>query len=420
MTINLLFTTYIRNKCKIYKIFRSINMIRYEYFVILFCIIHLSYANLRNESPEYQKFINQAGYNFEEYSITAEDGYILSIWRIPSVITQRNANPTPIILQHGLLDDSWTWFMLKDKRSLPYLLVDSGYDVWVPNIRGNMFSMGNTDSTKDSRNPFGPYWNFSFSDMSDYDLPAFVNFIKSRTGFDKIDYIGHSQGTTIFFLKYMADQQFIQNNIKKFVAIGPVPSVSYISSKIVKFLAEKTRFKKYYPLLNALNLGKTMGKLFSIICGKLYSVCQLVVESIAAEGITGRINYQDIAKLYLFEPGGTSKQNVKHWLQCYTNKRMERFDFGKEENMKKYGTEYPPVYDTNILKKWDIDTFMTVSNTDPFSSETDVYNFINNVEDQSKIQVLKLNNYNHLDYLWAECSKEEIYDPILEFLQKDN
>ena len=80
---------------------------------------------------------------------------------------QKNANPTPIILQHGLLDDSWTWFMLKGKRSLSYMLVDNGYDVWVPNVRGNMFSTGNTNRTLDSRNPFGPYWDFSFMEMSE-------------------------------------------------------------------------------------------------------------------------------------------------------------------------------------------------------------------------------------------------------------
>lgn len=44
-------------------------------------------------------------------------------------LSQKNINRTPIILQHGLLDDSWTWFMLKGKRSLPFILVEDGYDV---------------------------------------------------------------------------------------------------------------------------------------------------------------------------------------------------------------------------------------------------------------------------------------------------
>ena len=71
-------------------------------------------------------------------------------------LSQKNINRTPIILQHGLLDDSWTLFMLKGKRSLPFILVEDGYDIWFPNIRGNMFSSAHVNKTMDHRNPFGP------------------------------------------------------------------------------------------------------------------------------------------------------------------------------------------------------------------------------------------------------------------------
>ena len=78
--------------------------------------------NLRNfDIPEYKAYITNEGYKFEEHQITTEDGYILSVWRIPGKLSQKNINQTPTILQHGLLDDSWTWFMLKGKRSLPSL-----------------------------------------------------------------------------------------------------------------------------------------------------------------------------------------------------------------------------------------------------------------------------------------------------------
>ena len=52
---------------------------------------------------------------------------------------------------------------------------------------------------------------------------------------------------------------------------------------------------------------------------------------------------------------------------------MERYDYGKEENLKKYGSEYPPVYDYDTYKTWDIDTFITFTEADPFSSYDDVY-----------------------------------------------
>jgi pimeloyl-ACP methyl ester carboxylesterase len=32
--------------------------------------------------------------------------------------------------------------------------------------------------------------------MGDYDAPAQVDYVRKATGFDKLTYIGHSQGTT--------------------------------------------------------------------------------------------------------------------------------------------------------------------------------------------------------------------------------
>ena len=49
----------------------------------------------------------------------------------------------PIVMQHGLLDSSWSWFINNDKKStLPYILAEQGYDVWLANNRGNKYCIG--------------------------------------------------------------------------------------------------------------------------------------------------------------------------------------------------------------------------------------------------------------------------------------
>lgn len=61
----------------------------------------------------------------------------------------------PILIMHGLLDCSVTWFFHQDKkRCLPYILASQGYDVWVGNNRGTQYSWKNFDRKN--------YWNFSF------------------------------------------------------------------------------------------------------------------------------------------------------------------------------------------------------------------------------------------------------------------
>jgi len=51
---------------------------------------------------------------------------------------------------------------------------------------------------------------------------------------------------------------------------------------------------------------------------------------------TGRIDYDRLSKnIFLYEPGGTSVQNMKHWIQIYKAKKVQKYDFGILENLKK-------------------------------------------------------------------------------------
>ncbi len=165
--------------------------------------------------------IMKAGYQFEEHKVLTEDGYILTAWRIPGKINEEKSHKRkPIVLHHGLLDDSWTFFAFNITRTLPYLLAENNHDIWLPNSRGNIFSTEHIELHNDPR-----YWNFTWFEMAKYDLKANVEYIKKKTSFDKISWVGHSQGSKQFFTAYTLYPEFIENSIDKFVAIGPVVSV---------------------------------------------------------------------------------------------------------------------------------------------------------------------------------------------------
>lgn len=69
------------------------------------------------------------------------------------------------------------------------MLADLGYDVWMGNVRGNRYSKQHRWLVTDSKK----FWKFSFHEMGKYDLPVLIDFILNKTGFKKIQYIGHSQ-----------------------------------------------------------------------------------------------------------------------------------------------------------------------------------------------------------------------------------
>lgn len=74
---------------------------------------------------------------------------------------------------------------------MSYILADSGYDVWMGNNRGNRYSTKNIYFNNSTEN----YWAFSSDQMAKHDFPTMIQYVRNNTGYKKIVYIGHSQGT---------------------------------------------------------------------------------------------------------------------------------------------------------------------------------------------------------------------------------
>ena len=84
------------------------------------------------------------------------------------------------------------WVFNKPEVAPAFVLSRAGYDVWLGNNRGNRFS--NKHKTLDPKKQ--EYWEFDWEDMGLRDTPDTADYILGLTGQDKINYIGHSEGTT--------------------------------------------------------------------------------------------------------------------------------------------------------------------------------------------------------------------------------
>ena len=65
------------------------------------------------------EMIRRAGYPAEAHVVTTEDGYLLTLHRIPG-----GNGSLPVLLQHGLLCTSADWVILGKGKALAYLLAD--------------------------------------------------------------------------------------------------------------------------------------------------------------------------------------------------------------------------------------------------------------------------------------------------------
>ena len=366
-------------------------------------------------NEDYKSYISNLGLDLEVETVTTEDRYVNTMWRLTSK-DPNNRNGKSVIMQHGLLDGAFTFLILAED-SLPKKLCDEGYVVYLPYIRGTQFSRSHLDYDSGLTSK---YWDFSFDHMAAYDVPANINFVKNRDGVEKVYYIGHSQGSLTFFLAYMNNPEFMEKNIAKFIALGTVPNVNNAPHFLIK-LFDKSKILNLIPVKNFLTLPKEVGQVFVPLCtSKAKFLCNSIL-SLAFSGTheTGRIDYDRLGKnIFLYEPGGTSLQNMKHWIQIYKAKRAQKYDYGLVENLKHYGQTTPPVYDLKKMKGYSIPSLMTISDADPFANPQDTLDFVDNIEDKKVVNILSLTNYNHIDYFWADSAIQEIFPKVMNFLDE--
>ena len=144
----------------------------------------------------------------------------------------------PVLVMHGLLDSSGTWIFTGPEAGLGYLLADAGYDVWMGNSRGNTNSRRHVTLNPDGRRrERQQFWSFSWHEMGVYDLPAMIDFVLEQTSFEKLHYIGHSQGTTSFFVMASMRPEY-NEKILLMNALAPVVFMSNLQSPIVRGSAQ--------------------------------------------------------------------------------------------------------------------------------------------------------------------------------------
>ncbi|XP_062462826.1 lysosomal acid lipase/cholesteryl ester hydrolase-like [Pezoporus occidentalis] len=286
------------------------------------------------------EIIRYHGYPSEEYEVTTEDGYILSVFRIPAGRNSRNTGKKPaILLHHGTLGDCIHWISNLPNSSLGFILADAGYDVWLGNSRGNTWSLKHK-TLKPCQKEF---WQFSFDEIGKYDVRGELYFIMNKTGQKDVYFVGHSEAGTAGFIAFATYPELAQR-VKVFFALGPVVTTTYGTSPLVTL----TRFPQFLIKLFAgckgvLRQNELLKPPLVWMCESLGKFCGSVLGFIAGDKVQN-LNTSRTDVYVGHYPAGTSVQNALHWHQVIYADQLQAYDYGSKENMKKYNQvrQYSP------------------------------------------------------------------------------
>ncbi|XP_034261162.1 lipase member M-like [Pantherophis guttatus] len=384
---------------------------------LLLLMIHV-YENVRSEevetirkmNPESHMNISEIiqfwGYPAEEYEVLTEDGYYLSLNRIPG---HTKSSKSPVFLLHCLTMEGSVWIANLPHQSLGFILADAGYDVWIGNIRGTTWSRRHQNFSIDQEE----FWNFSFHEIGIYDLSAIINFILHKSGQEDLYFVCHSQGCNIGFVGFSRIPQ-LAAKVKMFFALAPLYTlqdtksvllqITRLPESLLKIIFGRKEFCLLSPKLRAQLARMCSYQPLNMICKQgLFLV----------GGFSERSLNSNRVDVYLSRfPDYTSVKNIVHWSQTSYSGRFQYYDYGSK-NKVIYNQTTPPLYDIEAIT---IPTAMWSGYQDWVSRPSEIAKLQHRIT--NLIHEKKFPEWNHWDFIWGLDAASCLYAEILALMQE--
>ncbi|CAD5225682.1 unnamed protein product [Bursaphelenchus xylophilus] len=394
--------------------------------IIVSFIFYVDYYRIYDveEDLDTMGIIKHWGYQGEEHIAKTKDGWSLKIHRIPRGKNEVNDKPKRpvIILQHGIECSSDNWILNLPHQSPGFVFADAGFDVWMANSRGNIYTSHANYSRHNSE-----FWHYTSDDMQRYDLPALFDLIANITGQSQFYYVGHSQGTYIMFTKLSDDPSF-SHRVKKFFALGPGVRFQNIQGPF-KFVCDSSeapilsRFWDWtaYTEFGLGLLGQHIVKFltrWTCATSAQKSYCSNIFYWFS--GSSSTLNESRIAVYTNHIPTGISTATIQKYCQTI-DPVTGGFKFYKfptrEENLEKYGQEDAPYYN---LTKMDVPLYLYSCPNDILTTEQQLDEaIIPNLKKGILKEDNRYHGFSHMDLLWGLNATEMVFEKIIKVINAD-
>ncbi|KAL7731679.1 hypothetical protein ACLKA6_000968 [Drosophila palustris] len=363
--------------------------------------------------------IESHGYPAETHEVETEDGYLLTLFRIPYSHNLKNQNEKrpPVLLQHGLFSNSDCWLTSGPENSLAYLLADAGYDVWLGNARGNIYSRANSQISLNSPR----FWHFDWHEIGTIDIATMIDYILDETEYSQLHYAGHSQGTTVYMV-LLSERPEYNKKIKSGHLLAPCAFFEHGKSAIFRWLGPLvgTPGGMWNQLMVDMELiphNNLVNRLIDNSCGTggpFDSICKNGFLMFANGGYQN-INLTAMQQMIETHPAGASSNQGIHYLQLWASHFFRKYDWGVKRNQELYGQSSPPDYDLSLINA---KTHSYSSQNDALCGPEDVDTLVSKFIHLEEDHRVPWESFNHLDFIVANNMKELINDLVIERINK--
>ncbi|XP_063977173.1 lipase 3-like isoform X1 [Diachasmimorpha longicaudata] len=363
--------------------------------------------------------IEKHGRKVEWHNVTTEDGYILSLFRIPPNPSHLNetVKSRAFYLQPGLGATADIYILFGPGRSLAYSLSDAGYDVWIGNVRGTHYSRRHKKySTDDS-----VFWDFSMDDYALRDLPAMFDYIIATTGQPQLSYIGHSLGSTLILI-LLADKPEYNSKLTVVIHFAPV---SYwktwnltrlllaIVASLVKILLPRA---SEFPIQSI--IPAAIIHYFCLINPITMRICAIPFEILLGEDREQFDVNEEAVYLFCHYPAGTSAKVIQHYGQHVL---LGNFGHYKQwaigSNRGAFDETDAAEYNLSNVRA---PTIIFEAPNDPIATLENAENLIKKLplDLELRYEIISYKKFNHRDFSSARNVEEILYKPMITILEE--
>lgn len=323
---------------------------------------------------------------------------------------------------HGFIENSDVFLDAGPGTGLAYLLADSCFDVWVGNCRGNNYGRAHVTLNPDKDAAF---WKFSLDEMGYYDVPAQIDYILKNTRFDKLNYVGFSQGGGIILVANSERPEY-NNKVNVIVGIAPATRVTNTKSPLLKLL-----FRGVFKLEDFFSVGGIQEVLFrgsafqtflEFLCQMKsvlnlpYELCKGFLYILDSYHPNDGITPETTRRLYSHFPSGTSAQLVSRYGQSLDSPVFKKYDFGSSnENLAHYGNATPPVYN---LSKVTTPVVITYGLNDHVIDPLDINWLKEQLPNVLEVKKVDDPNWNHVDNVYSTKFTTLVYPTVFKYLSQ--